>query len=369
MTKPKKTTRAKTETMKTKTKPELKEAAPEGERFKRPSDRIKAFGFEVTTGTLLHVYPEELTLVTDEEHFLYDPRVRNKLREEFVEDILQNGVIKPVEIREAMVGETLRLEIVTGRQRTMHAIEANIRRVGEGQEKKKIPAILVKGEPSELILRMLSENAHTESETKYSRAYKVKRALDEGATKDSIRKSLGCAPNTIDQMLDFLQLAPEAREMIENGNIPLSALPNLASLDAEGVKEVVVNAIVNETTKAHQIAQLVSQKKEGKMLAADAKATAPKKRLSSTQIGHWMVELKSAADEGDDSALGAYIALAFVVGSVDVLSIKGADAIRQAAKRAGVDNYFAATRHKRVSREERVSDDEDDAFEADVVNF
>jgi ParB family chromosome partitioning protein len=354
-------------TKETKTAPK----GTEGEHFKRPSDRIKAHGYEVTTGTLLHVYPEELTLVTDETHFLFDPRVHNALRDEFVEDILQHGVIKPVEIREAMVEGKLYLEVVTGRQRTLHAIEANKRSDAEGKERRKIPAILVKGEPSELILRMLSENAHTESETKYSRAYKVKRALDEGATKDSIRKSLGCAPNTIDQMLQFLELSPEAREMVEGGNIPLSALPQLASLDPDEAKEVVANAVANATTKSHQIAQLVNQKKAGKSLAADTEATAPKKRMSSTQIGQWLVELKHAADEGDESALGAYIALAFVVGSVEVLTMDGADAIRQAAKRAGVDGYFTASRYKRRPREERIEDEDDgeEVFEAEAVNF
>jgi transposase len=49
----------------------------------------------------------------------------------------------------------------------------------------------------------------------------------------------------------------------------------------------------------------------------------------------------------------------------------GADAIRQAAKRAGVDSYFTASRYKRRTREERIEDEDDgeEAFEAEAVNF
>lgn len=72
---------------------------------------------------MFRVEPEKMVLVTDENHPLYDPRVHLPLRENLVLNIMAHGVKEPILIRKN--GDTF--EVVDGRQRVKHAIEANKR--------------------------------------------------------------------------------------------------------------------------------------------------------------------------------------------------------------------------------------------------
>ncbi|WP_330996353.1 hypothetical protein [Burkholderia gladioli] len=66
-------------------------------------------------GNLLDFDPDDLTLVVDESHPLYDERVHWPLDEAMVRNIDFQGVLQPIEVSKNP--ETGATEVVTGRQR------------------------------------------------------------------------------------------------------------------------------------------------------------------------------------------------------------------------------------------------------------
>lgn len=90
--------------------------------------------------------PEQLKLVTDESHHLYDPRIHLPIDEAMVKNIMVNGVIEPVII--AKEGQDV--IVVDGRQRTKNAIEANKRLTAEGKEPVKVTCIIRRGDDASL---------------------------------------------------------------------------------------------------------------------------------------------------------------------------------------------------------------------------
>jgi len=77
------------------------------------ASRISAFGFD----------PDDLVLIEDPKHPLYDARIKLPLKPEFVANIKALGVTVPVVVRK-IDGRPV---VIDGRQRVRAAIEANPR--------------------------------------------------------------------------------------------------------------------------------------------------------------------------------------------------------------------------------------------------
>lgn len=82
--------------------------------------------FGAKKGTTYEALPETLTRVTDERHYLYDPRVRLPYDESIVQSMVEFGWL-PGSCGEVVTDGERRL-IAKGRQRHSSAIEANKRR-------------------------------------------------------------------------------------------------------------------------------------------------------------------------------------------------------------------------------------------------
>ena len=100
------------------------------------------------------VEPEQLTLVTDENHPLYDPRVHLPVDDNLVRNIMAFGVKEPILVRKNGV----EFEVVAGRQRTKAAIEGNKRLAKEGKEPMRVRAIIERGDEADMFGVMILEN-------------------------------------------------------------------------------------------------------------------------------------------------------------------------------------------------------------------
>ena len=84
---------------------------------------------------VLNFEPENLHLVTDKTHPLYDERVHLPIEEGMVLNIAELGVLEPIIVwKDPETGLSC---VVDGRQRVRHTLEANKRLLKEGKERNK----------------------------------------------------------------------------------------------------------------------------------------------------------------------------------------------------------------------------------------
>jgi ParB family chromosome partitioning protein len=109
---------------------------------------------QASRSTLLHLRPEDLILVADENQLLHDPRVDLPYDEKIVRNIMTHGVINPVTVR--LNGPNI--EVIAGRGRVKATIEANKRLEKEGKEPVLVPVIPRKGDDADIYGILISEN-------------------------------------------------------------------------------------------------------------------------------------------------------------------------------------------------------------------
>lgn len=87
--------------------------------------------------------PENLHLVTDKTHPLYDERIHLPISEAMVLNIMDQGVLEPIIVwKDPETGLSC---VVDGRQRVRHTLEANKRLLKEGKEPLLVPAVAKRG--------------------------------------------------------------------------------------------------------------------------------------------------------------------------------------------------------------------------------
>ncbi|WP_369707599.1 ParB N-terminal domain-containing protein [Klebsiella variicola] len=97
---------------------------------------IDAYGASGKSNVLFFE-PENLHLVTDTTHPLYDERVHLPLNEAVILNIMELGVLEPIIVwKDPETGKTC---VVAGRQRVKNAKEANARRKRAGLESWPVP--------------------------------------------------------------------------------------------------------------------------------------------------------------------------------------------------------------------------------------
>lgn len=184
---------------------------------KNSTDVYRAVG----KGNLLRFNPEDLTLVTDPEHPLYDERVHLPLREETVLNIMHAGVIEPITIRKNK--ETGDIEVVAGRQRVKHAIEANKRLKKEGREPITVNGIVEGGDDDRAQFVMASENEHRQDDTPLGRAQKMQRMLQRGVAEQVVAVAFGCTVQTVKQATSLLSATAAVQTAVERGQVGVAA--------------------------------------------------------------------------------------------------------------------------------------------------
>ncbi|TDV04663.1 ParB/RepB/Spo0J family partition protein [Paraburkholderia caballeronis] len=192
---------------------------------------IDAYGAK-GKGNLLTFDPDDLVLVAEESHPLYDSRVHLPLDENMVRNIDYQGVLVPIEVTKNP--ETGDIEVVTGRQRVKNCREANRRRRERGEEIRFIPGFVRRLGMGERLLVLsaatASENAIRQQETPISRAEKMAKQLSLGRSEADIAILFGVKPQTVRDSLKLLECCAAVQNAVEGGQINVSHAKQLASL-------------------------------------------------------------------------------------------------------------------------------------------
>lgn len=161
--------------------------------------------------------PDKLHIETDDSYELYDERVKLKLDEAMVENIMAFGVLQPITInRVGRNGETV--AVVDGRQRVRHAREANRRLKAAGKVPVRVPAVVAKS--TDLLGVMISANGHRFDETPMGRARKYLRYLGTGHSEDEAQIAYGVSRETLRQWRILLELHPDVQKAIDARELP-----------------------------------------------------------------------------------------------------------------------------------------------------
>lgn len=173
------------------------------------AQRLNAFLFE----------PNQLTIVEDESHHLYDERVKLPLSESLVLSIMDKGVVEPIVVRK----EGDLILVVDGRQRVRAAIEANKRLEKAGEEPVMIPGVPRKGTEDDAADVMVLANEIRADDSVMVKARKAARLAQRGRTPEQIAKLFGLqSPATVENWLMLLEMHSTVQKHVESGSLRLT---------------------------------------------------------------------------------------------------------------------------------------------------
>lgn len=140
---------------------------------------------------VLNFEPENLHLVTDKTHPLYDERVHLPIEEGMVLNIAELGVLEPIIVwKDPETGLTC---VVVGRQRVKHTLEANKLRLKEGKEPLLIPGVVKRGSANQMAKYMVSENEIRRPDTPLGGLKKCQTRSTAGSMRTTLRCCLAAA--------------------------------------------------------------------------------------------------------------------------------------------------------------------------------
>ena len=194
------------------------------------------------------------------EHPLYDDRVKLKLDEGLVRNIMVHGVIQPITITKDPDGRAL---VVVGRQRVRCAREANKRLEAEGKVPVSVPAITRRGAQADMYGVLISENACRQDDNLVTKARTAAKLISQGVSQDLVAVHMRTTPARIGAWLKLLELEPALLKAVERGEISASQ-----ALEKSGAGSDVQKALA---------AEVRGKKANGKGRPKGAKALRPGK--------------------------------------------------------------------------------------------
>lgn len=263
--------------------------------------------------------PLELVIVgldTDgenqESHFLYDPRVKLPVSEEFVLNVMTFGVKKPVIVTKLPGDE--RAYVVDGRQRVRVARIANERLKQMGEPEIRVPTVMQRGEEETLMKVGVITNEFNVQDSLVVRARKAQRLLDRGQALEEIAVAFGVTPKAIQSWVLLLDLSPSIVKAVEGGKLSASAAAHLRGLSAEEQAKC-LDALAKKSNGKAPTAKITKAAVEGE------KPLAPGRKV-----------LKYIVRQGSGSGLDAAFVrgVAFAIGLLDPTNVKGLDAVLEA---------------------------------------
>ena len=170
--------------------------------------------------------PEDLVLITDKDHPLYDERVELPPDEKIVRNMMKYGVRVALKVRKD--GESI--EVVDGRRRTINAREANRRLVEEGRDPLLVACEVSRGTDQDHADEMTMLNELRRGDDPITKARKIQRYLDSGRTVEEASMVWGVGEASIKNYLKMLDCAPAVQEAVAAGRLGFTAAQPLAKL-------------------------------------------------------------------------------------------------------------------------------------------
>lgn len=248
--------------------------------------------------------PATLVIIEDPDHPLYDERVKMPLRESLVRNIMTYGVKEPILVRKN--GEAV--EVIDGRQRVRHALEANKRLESQGEPSVRIPCVVEGGDDRRLTGLMVTLNEQREQDTPLVRAAKMQRLSDMGYTTEEIADICNIVAPTVKAYLKLESCTTPVRKAVEEGRISATAAAKLADLAREEQLAGLESLLASGATTAIQAARVVKAKKSGKELKDIS--IAPSKRV----LRALLKQLEEDGEDGEPIEVDAAALLAWILG-------------------------------------------------------
>ncbi|SMG00354.1 ParB/RepB/Spo0J family partition protein [Burkholderia singularis] len=211
---------------------------------------IDAYG-AIGKSNVLNFDPEDLVLITDPNHALFDRRALMPFDEATVLNIMAEGVTQSITItKDVETGKTI---VVDGRRRVINAREANRRLVAMGLQPWRVPALPRRDGLAALTSIMVSANEIRRADSPINRAEKMARMRQQGRTNEEIGRSFGIKPESVDGQLRILDCCEAVRIAVESDEITATHALRLAKLPPERQREKVRALIAAaEGKKGHE---------------------------------------------------------------------------------------------------------------------
>ena len=177
----------------------------------------KKTAFEAPRSNMYMLLPEELTVIDDPKHWLYDPRVETPPDVAFIADIEERGIIQPINV----VKEDDRTLVVTGRRRVRAALDINKRR--KGQEPIRVPCWQRKGNEADLYAVAVAENTHRRNDSIAETVAKATRLSNHTGDPKRVAAAMGKTVQQISQLLKVNELHKSVRTALFNNKLGLVA--------------------------------------------------------------------------------------------------------------------------------------------------
>ena len=193
------------------------------------SNSAKAFG-AAGRDDLLWFEDDQVVIVTDTTHVLYDERVHLPLDEKLVLNIMVRGVIEPITVRKngEKKGKPI-VEVVDGRQRVRAVREANKRLAAEGKERLRIPAVRKRGDDADIFGIMVGTFIR-QDDLPISRAKKIIKYLNMGKSDREAAVAFGLNVQTVRASVSLLDCAQEVQDAVERREVATGVALTLAKL-------------------------------------------------------------------------------------------------------------------------------------------
>lgn len=214
---------------------------------------------------LLQFDPEDITLINDKNHPLYDPRINLPVDESLVRNIMVHGIIEPIAVRKngERNGQAV-IECVVGRQRVKAAIEANKRLVAEGKQPIRVPATIKRGEDATLFGILISENEIRQNDGPLERAKKIQRFLDMGRSEEDASIVFGFTKQTVKAHLALLDCDKSVQHAVEEGRIGATlAAQEFSKIPREEQRTALEKLLENGTAKGVEAKEAVRRIRNG----------------------------------------------------------------------------------------------------------
>ena len=194
---------------------------------------------------------------------IYQPRrdMDQPALEELANSIRAQGVIQPIVVRPVDMG---RYEIIAGERRWRAAQLAGLT---------EIPTT-IRDVPDEAAIAMaLIENIQREDLNPIEEAIALQRLMDEfELTQQKVAEAVGKSRTTVTNLLRLMKLTPEAKRMLEYGDLEMGHARALLALDGDkqivAAKDVVARGLSVRQTE-EPIKQLQTAPKKKQQLTAD----------------------------------------------------------------------------------------------------
>ena len=184
----------------------------------RPSAKKQAIPGASRGATTFWLPPEDVALVTDQTHHLYDARVERPVDQDLKRRILRAGKVRvPISV----VREDGHVLVQYGRGRVKALREINEERRAAGEEPWQIPCLVEKGEAKDLLEGMVDENDGRTGDNPIERAIKMANYVDL-ASEQEAAEFYDCSVATVKQTVKLLTLVRELQDAVAAGVVSVT---------------------------------------------------------------------------------------------------------------------------------------------------